>query len=475
MSDNTTAISDPNREPLEQLKDILNSGNVEQLESFVYEQSSGEMARTVSLLDEEEQKKLLTVLPADAAAWLVEELSHGQAADIIEELHPEDAADILDELPSDEQADIIGELDEDDAEAIIDRMEPEEAEDVRLLSKYEPDTAGGLMITEYLVFKEQMTVGDMVDDLRKHSDEYHEYDVQYLYVVDDTERLHGVVRMRDIVMCRPDVKVRDIMMPSPKSVMVNDDLDTLEDFFDAIFFNAVPVLETNGKMVGVIKRADIEEALGDRTDRQLMRLGGIIAGDEMRTMPTFPRAARRLAFLGPNIFLNLLAASVLLMFEDTIKLIPVLVIFMPVLSDMCGCSGNQAVAVSMRELALGLVRPSDIWRTVVKEASVGIINGCLLGLLTGLIAWGLSSSWGIKSFSQPEVAFMLGGVIMMAFVINCIVAVIIGGTVPLILKGMKLDPAMASGPILTTITDLCGFFLIFGLATWLVLPHLVAQ
>ena len=473
MSEQDQIVTDPNREPLEQLVDILSSGNIEKLESFIYEQSSGEMARAVSLLDEDDQKKLLTALPADAAAWLVEELSHTQAADIIEELHPEDAADILDELPSDEQADIIGELDVDDAEAIIEKMEPDEAEDVRLLSKFKPETAGGLMITEFLAFRQDMTVADVVEDLRHNAEEYHEYDVQYLYVTDDKDHLEGVVRMRDIVMCRPDIQVKSLMLHSPKFVSVHEDLDALEDFFDAIFFNAVPVVDEDGRMVGVIKRADLEEALGDRTDRQLLRLGGIIAGDEMRTMPTFPRAARRLAFLGPNIFLNLVAASVLLMFEDTIKLIPVLVIFMPVLSDMCGCSGNQAVAVSMRELALGLVRPSDIWRTVVKEASVGIINGLILGTLIGVIAWALSSPWSFQSFSQPEVAMLVGLVITLAFVINCIVAVIIGGTVPLILKGLKMDPAMASGPILTTITDLCGFFLIFGMATWLIKPHII--
>ncbi|QDU33667.1 Magnesium transporter MgtE [Poriferisphaera corsica] len=464
------SITDPKLEPIEQLEAILSTSDNHKLESFVYEIPSGEMARTISLLDEEDQKSLLTRLPADAAAWIVEELSHQQAADIIEELHPDDAADIIDELPSDEQADIIGELDDDDAEAIIEKMEPEEAEDVRLLSKYDSDTAGGLMVTEFLTFLGDTTVGDMADNIRQNAEEYHEYDVQYLYVVNPQEELLGVVRMRDMVMCRPEVKVKDIMMSSPKFVHVNDHLDFLEDFFDAIFFNAVPVLDEQNKMVGVLKRADMEEALGDRSERQLLRLGGIIAGDEMRTMPTFPRAARRLAFLGPNIFLNLIAAGVLIYYQNTISQIVALVVFMPMISDMCGCSGNQAVAVSMRELALGLVRPTDIWRTVIKEAAVGIINGLILGILIGLLAWGVGSFDLGPLQGQPNIAPMLGLVVALAFFFNCIIAVIIGGTVPLVLKGLKMDPAMASGPILTTITDVCGFALIFGLATWLIIP-----
>ncbi|QQE11734.1 magnesium transporter [Planctomycetota bacterium] len=465
-------VSDPNLEPIEQLEAILATSDTDKLESLVYEIPSGEMARAISLMDEEDQKKLLTKLPADAAAWIVEELSHGQAADILEELTPDDAADIIDELPSDEQADIFGEFDDDDAEAILEKMEPEEAEDVRLLSKYEPETAGGVMITEYLSFYDDMNVGDIINDLRANVEEYHEYDVQYVYIVDQNKTLDGVVRMRDIIFCRSDVKVKDIMMKTPKFVSVHDDIDELEDFFDAVFFNAVPVIDEHNQLVGVVKRADVEEALGDRSERQLMRLGGIIAGDEMRTMPTFPRAARRLAFLGPNILLNLIAASVLLYYQNTIKDIFALVIFMPVISDMCGCSGNQAVAVSMRELALGLVRPTDIWRTIVKEASVGIINGIFLGLLIGCIAWGVGT-YGIGELEgQPKIALMIGVVIALAFLINCIIAVIIGGSVPLILKGLRMDPAMASGPILTTITDVCGFFLIFGLATKLILPLL---
>ena len=468
-----TAISNPNIEPVEQLESIIASGNPEKLESYVYEISSGEMARAVSLLDEDDQKKLLTLLPADAAAWLVEELSHAQAADILEELQPADAADILDELPSDEQADIIAELDDDDAEAIIKKMEPEEAEDVRLLTKYKPDTAGGVMITEYLSFFDDMIVGDIIDDLRANAEEYHEYDVQYLYITDKNEMLEGVVRMRDIIFCRSEVKVKDIMMKAPKYVSVHDDIDELEDFFDAVFFNAVPVIDELEHLVGVVKRADVEEALGDRSDRQLMRLGGIIAGDETRTMPTLQRAIRRLAFLGPNIFLNLISATVILFFQGTIKEIAALVIFMPVISDMCGCSGNQAVAVSMRELALGLVRPTDIWRTLVKELSVGLTNGLILGILIGLIAWGVGNIDIGSVKGQPDIAFMFGGVIALAFLINCIIAVVIGGTVPLLLKGLKLDPAMASGPILTTVTDFCGFFLIFGLAWWLLIPHVV--
>jgi magnesium transporter len=175
----------------------------------------------------------------------------------------------------------------------------------------------------------------------------------------------------------------------------------------------------------------------------------------MRTMPVWSRAGRRLAFLTPNIVLNLISVSVIAFFQPTLERVVALAIFLPILSDMSGCSGNQAIAVSMRELALGLVKPNEIARTLKKEISVGLLNGLALGALLGTIAW----------FMRGHEFAAIGLVIGCALAANSIIAVAIGGTVPLILKSFKLDPAMASGPILTTITDLCGFFFALGLAT----------
>ncbi len=197
----------------------------------------------------------------------------------------------------------------------------------------------------------------------------------------------------------------------------------------------------------------VREAAEELANRTLLKLTGIWGGEELRTMPVRQRSFRRLSWLSINIVLNMIAASVIAMYQDTLEAVIALAIFLPIISDMSGCSGNQAVAVSMRELSLGLVKPSEIFRVLWKEAMVGIINGIVLGLLLGMVAF----LWkGLPA---------LGFVVAVALAANTIIAVCIGGCVPLLLRGLKQDPALASGPILTTITDMCGFLLVLSLAS----------
>ena len=191
-----------------------------------------------------------------------------------------------------------------------------------------------------------------------------------------------------------------------------------------------------------------------------MKTQGIVGGDELRSQPTWLRARRRLSWLSVNIGLNIAAASVIALYEDTLTAVIALAVFLPIVSDMSGCSGNQAVAVSMRELSLGLVRPAEVLRVWWQEVKVGLLNGVVLGVLLGIAAY----LWK----GTP----LLGLVVGLALAINTLVAVSIGGTVPLILKRLGADPAVASGPVLTTLTDMCGFFLVLSLATAMLLPSM---
>ena len=208
-----------------------------------------------------------------------------------------------------------------------------------------------------------------------------------------------------------------------------------------------------GGLVGVVQKTAVAEALGDRHDSDFLKAQGIIGGEELRTLPTLVRSRRRLAWLTVNIGLNVIAASVIAVFQDTLSSVIALAVFLPIISDMSGCSGNQAVAVSMRELSLGLVRAEEVLWVWIKEVLVGLINGTVLGLLIGVVAF----AWKGNVY--------LGLVVGIALCLNTILAVSIGGVVPLILKRRGIDPAVASGPILTTVTDMCGFFLVLGFAT----------
>ena len=435
--------------PWEQLETLVDEGDGAAVAAYLESLTSSETAYAISRMDEETHSKLLVLLPAEVAADLVEILSDTQAVDLIESVPHDRAAAIVDQMVSDEQADLITELDKEDADAILDRMNPEEAEDVRRLTRYGPDTAGGIMITEYLAYPQNLKVDDILNGLRSQVKKYAGYDVQYLYVVDrEGGKLVGIVRLRELILSEGSTPITSVMLTKMHVVQVSADLDELEDFFDRHDFFGAPVVDEAGCLVGVVRRAYVEEALTERADKAMLRVRGIIGGEELRTMPLLPRAAKRLAFLAPNIGLNLVAVSVIAFFEPTLAKVSALMIFLPILSDMSGCSGNQAVAVSMRELALGVVKPFEILRVLSKEASVGVINGVVLGLALGLIAWVM----------RGDVYPYLGLVVGLAMAVNSLVSVCVGGTIPLVLKSIKVDPALASGPMLTTITDLCGFF-----------------
>jgi magnesium transporter len=244
------------------------------------------------------------------------------------------------------------------------------------------------------------------------------------------------------------------MIRDPVHVRVDASLDELNQFFiEHASFVGVPVRHADGRLVGVLRRRDVLEASEHRLERSFLQLSGIIGGDEYRSMPLSQRSVRRLSWLAPNIILNLLAASVIAMYQETLQAAIALAVFLPIISDMSGCSGNQAVAVSIRELSLGLIRPTEYLRVFSKEATIGILNGIMLGLLLGIVAF----AWKANLY--------LSLVVGSALALNTLLSAILGGSVPLLLRRLKVDPALASSPILTTVTDLCGFFFVLSFAS----------
>ena len=436
----------------EKLRELADSSDARGLESYLESLEPSEAVRAILRLDPEDQEKVLTGLaPADAAD-LIEDIPDEQAADIIENLEPEDAAEIITEMQSDEQADLLADLDDEDAEAILQEMAPEEAQEARELASYADDVAGGLMVTEYFRFEESVTVGDAIDVIQSRTDEIDEYFSRYAYVVSGWGRLVGVLEVRDLVISPRYKAVAEAMVPS---LFVSDEagLESLKNFFDTRSFAAVPAVDKRGKLLGVVRRTAVQAALAERSDRDMLRMQGIVGGDEIRTLPTMTRVRRRMSWLSVNILLNIAAASVIALYIDTLGAVIALAVFLPIISDMSGCSGNQAVAVSMRELTLGIVKPFEVVRVWLKEISVGVLNGVALGSLLGVVAW----AWKGNAY--------LGLVVGSALALNTMIAVSIGGTVPLLLKRYGVDPAVASGPILTTVTDICGFFLVLSLAS----------
>lgn len=440
-------------QPVEKVRSLLLTDNRSELSFLLESLQAKEVVYLMSKLDRKDQHKLLTMINPGDAADLIEDLPDVQAVDIIEEMDAGDAAAIINEMMSDERADLIVELDDEEAEAILTEMNPADAASVRKMIEYDPETAGGLMITEYLSYRSSLTIKAVIDDLKNHADIYKDYTVRYIYVVSKQNIFLGVLQMQDLLLADPDRKLSEVLIVDVKTVNVSTSLDKLVDLFDTYDFYGFPVVDDRNKLLGVLRRKNVLEAVNEKTALEHLETQGIVGGDELRTMPVFLRSRRRLAWLSVNIILNLIAASVITFYQDTLSTVIALAVFLPIISDMSGCTGNQAVAVSMRELSLGTVKPGEILRVWLQEISVGVINGLVLGILIGAAAF----LWKGNIF--------LGIVVGGALAINTVIAVSIGGTVPLILKKMNIDPALASGPILTTITDMIGFFLALSFAT----------
>jgi magnesium transporter len=435
---------------LEQLLEAIESESSESLVKLLDPLSLSDELRIILLLKHEEIEQVFSLLPPEFAARLVNEAPTELAADLVESLEIETAAGIIDELGSDIQADVIGDLETTDSEAILAEMDQDSAEEVRKLLSYDSDTAGGLMSADAFSFLESDSVGEVLRRLASDDEDFERFRGQHPYILDSAGRPVGVVSLRNLLTAKRNARLPEIMV-KPMTVSTDATIGDLQAIFDRHPFLGLPVVESDGKLVGTVSRFALDEAVLHRTEAQSLARQGVI-GDELRSMPVYIRSRRRLVWLSANIVLNIIAASVIAAYEETLAAVIAIAIFLPMVSDMSGCSGNQAVAVSMRELSLGLAKPVDAFRIWIKEMSVGLINGLVLGLLIGIVAW----IWKGNPY--------LGLVIGLALAINTIIAVSIGGVVPLMLKRFGQDPAVASGPLLTTITDIAGFFLVLSLA-----------
>ncbi len=420
--------------------------------------SLSDVLRELTNLSPGDRNLALSLLPSARAAEIVGEAPNELAVNLVEGLETATAAGIIEELGSNIKADVIGELEDAEAEAILARMKPGDAAEIRRLSEYDGYVAGGLMAAEAFTFQETDTVGNVLRRFVLDDEDFERYRGQHPYVVNASGSPVGVVSLRRLLTTRRGASLTAIMVP-PVTVPAGMPLEELQDIFNEHPFLGLPVVDADGVLAGVVSRSAVDDALLTRAETENLRRQGVF-GDELRSMPLKLRARRRLQWLSANIVLNVIAASVIAAYEETLAAVIAIAVFLPMVSDMSGCSGNQAVAVSMRELSLGLARPADVFRVWKKEAGIGLSNGFVLGVLIGLVAW----IWKGNAF--------LGLVIGGALGLNTFVAVSIGGIVPLVLKRAGQDPATASGPLLTTITDMAGFFLVLSLATAM-MPFLV--
>lgn len=434
---------------------LIESGKTLELERYLESLKPAETARAVARLDDEKRQQLFKALSPGEAAAVILDLPDAQAAGVIEDLEPDHAAHIVAMMPDDERADVLGDVPGNTASAILNRMSPQEAIDARQLMAYPDNTAGGLMTRDYLAYEGDWTAATVVDDLRRNRERYAGYNVQYVYALTADGKLSGILRLRDLLLAPLDRRISELMIRDIVAVPAGDSLETLSAIFHEHNYIGLPVIDRGNRLLGVVLRDSVLKAAGKRDQHTFLKMSGIMDGEELRSMPFRRRVRRRLAWLSLNILLNILAASVIAFYQETISSAVVLAVFLPIISDMSGCSGNQAVAVSIRELSLGLIRPFEIGRVLLKELVTGSVNGLILGGLITLVA--------LLWKGNPYLGLVVGA----SLALNTVLSACLGGVLPLVLRRLKIDPALAAGPILTTFTDMFGFFFVLSFATLL--------
>ena len=400
---------------------------------------------------------ILEKLPDEYVALLLDYAEDDEKFNLLSLFSKNRQAQIISEMSSDELVDLLGTLDEDEQNEIITNMNTEEVEEVKALLSYDPESAGGIMATEFISIKETDTVNETINYLRTMApDSETPY---YIYVVDDLDVLKGVVPLRQIIVSTPDTLIKDIMIENIISAPVDMDQEEVSHIFEKYGFMAIPVVDHNGEILGIITVDDVMEIMKEEYTEDMFRLAGL--DEEEKVAGTVIGAIKsRLPWLLVNLVTATLAAKTVSLFENTIAQIVALATFMPMVAGMGGNAGSQTLTLIIRGIAIGEISYENQADILKKEIAIGIINGLCLGLVVGVLGY----------FWVGSLAF--GFVIGTAMLLNLIVATISGYLVPILLKKVGIDPALASAVFVTTVTDVLGFFFFLGLAT-IMIKHLV--
>jgi magnesium transporter len=436
---------------LEQLREALERDDLARVRAIIEDLQPADQADLVSELDGSDQLVLLAQLtPADSADVL-EEMKDEDAASLAELLELTDLAGILDEMESDEAADVLGDLSPElAAEALREMAEPEE---IIPLLRYPDDTAGGLMTATFVSLRRSWRVKESLEALRRLKPEAGS--AYYLYVTDAQNMLQGVVSLRDLVVAPPETTIEAFMDPNVISVPVTADQEVCARTLSRYGFLALPVVDEIGRLVGVITADDLIEVTEDEATEDMYRMVGI-SGEERVLGPLRLSIVRRLPWLVINMATLFFAITVVDAFETVIAGMVALATFLPLVSGQGGNAGSQTTTVMVRGMALGEVDARDSLRVLAKELAASFVNGIVLGLGTGLVIY----IWK----REPVIALAAG----LAMVLNFLVAALAGVLVPLWLKALKVDPALASAAFVTAVTDTLGFLFFLGIASMLI-------
>ncbi len=444
---------DSNKILVDSVKRLLRRGAISHLVKIVNKTHGADLSVLFRSLSLSQQRKLFDLIAdVEQKGILFSELEEDIFLDLIEDMPVEAIVEILESMPADDVADILGRLPEDRSQDILDKMKTAESEEVEDLLRYDDDTAGGIMVPDFIALKEDVTAREAIESLQKeHSDVEMAF---YLYVVDEYGKLVGVSSLRQLVVVPPETALKEFMSTDVFSVQTGMDQEEVARIVARYDILAVPVIDDANRLVGVVTVDDVIDILRKEATEDILKMAG--AGEEfVETKSIFKSTRIRLPWLFASCIGGIFAFFIIGKFESSILQYAYLAAFIPVIMGMGGNIGTQSSTIVVRGLATGRLNVRDIWSVVLKELSVGAILGLVYGTIIGSVAQ--------LRYSKEALAVSVA----LAVLSSMSVAALVGSLVPMGFARINIDPAVATGPFVTTAIDIISVFFYFIIATTL--------
>ncbi len=439
-------------ELIDDILDLVRSRSDFLLKNILNDLYPADIAHIINRMEFEDGGHLFSLLSTEDASKVIVELDDRHREHFLETLQSREISELVEELPSDEATDLVSELSKEKAEEVLEELSAEDSSELQELLQYDENTAGGLMQKEVITVKKNDTVKKAIQAVRRAAKERGEKQLYNVFVVDEKNVLVGILHVADLILLSPNRRIYKVMDTDFISIKTDVDQEEVANIFKKYNLVSTAVVDPGGRLLGRINIDDIVDVIEEEASEDILRLAGV-GEDEKVSTPPLIAAKRRLPWLYVNLVTAFLASFVVGLFQHTIEQVVVLAALMPIVAGMGGNAATQTITVLVRGIALSEVSATNRLKILWKEIQIGLLNGTTNGLLTGTIIAIVTG--------KP----MLGVVICLAMITNMFIAGSMGTLIPLTLKWLKIDPALASAVIVTTFTDVFGFMSFLGLAT----------
>ncbi|MEQ9103133.1 MAG: magnesium transporter [Rhodothermales bacterium] len=452
---------DLDNELVENIETLIEEGQTAMVLNIVSDLHPADLADLLTHLYDDHASMLLQWLPADVAGDVLAELDDEYRARLLEDVSNERITEMLDELDTDDAVDVLADLPADVASQVIPGLEY--AADVQELLGYEEDTAGGRMATELVYVHEDATVAEATEEVRRNAENVGV--IYAIFVVDERERLVGVVSLKRMLLSPSRARIADVMEREVISVKTSVDQEEVARLMERYDLVSMPVVDHDGCLVGRITIDDIVDVLREEAEEDMQRMSGVARSEEP-TDSVFRIVRGRLPWLMAGLVGASLAAAVIMVFEDSLARASILASFIPIVMATAGNAGIQSSTIAVQGLASGDVWASDFGHRALKELGVALLNGVIASVVLGLVI--LAVAPFLETIAADQ-ALTLAMTASIALLLVIVLATTLGAIVPLLLHRVNIDPALATGPFITTTNDILGILIFFLLANWLYL------